>query len=157
MSFVDIAYLKRKNIIDGTICYYRRKTKQQLCIRIEPCIQRIIDSYADKDSPYIFPILKSEESVAAYSQYRVQMAYHNRLLKRLSKELRLQQSLSFYVARHSWATLARDNNVPVSVISAGMGHTSERTTQIYLTSLENSLIDNANKGILNQLNNMFSL
>lgn len=156
MSFVDIAFLKRENIRDGAIYYSRRKTKQALCIRIEPCIQQIIDRYAGRSSVYIFPILKSEDIAVAYPQYRAQMAYHNRLLKRLSKMLGLQQGLSFYVARHSWATLARDSNVPVSIISAGMGHASERTTRIYLTSLENSLIDNANRGILNQLNNMFS-
>lgn len=152
MSFVDIAFLKHENIRDGAVCYARRKTKQQLCIRIEPCIRRIIGRYAGCSRVYVFPILKSEDIATAYAQYRVQMAYHNRLLKRLSRMLGMQQNLSFYTARHSWATLARDSNVPVSVISAGMGHTSERTTRIYLASLENSLIDNANKGILDQFN-----
>ena len=152
MSFVDMAFLTRDNLTDGAIRYIRRKTKQPLCIRIEPCIQQIIDRYADADSCYIFPILKSEDAAAAYAQYRVAMTYYNRLLKRLSQMLGIQQGLSFYAARHSWATIARDNNVPVSVISAGMGHSSERTTRIYLTSLENSLIDNANRLILNTLN-----
>ena len=157
MSFIDMAFLKHENIIDGAICYIRRKTKQPLCIRIEPCMRQIIDRYAGRSSVYVFPMLKSEDLAEAYSQYRVQMTYYNRLLKRLSRMLGLQQGLSFYAARHSWATMARDCNVPVSVISAGMGHTSERTTRIYLTSLENSLIDNANKGILNKLNDMYSL
>ena len=157
MAFVDMAYLKHENIKDGTICYIRRKTKQQLCIRIEPCMQQIINRYTGRSSVYIFPIVKSEDSIVAYSQYRTATAYHNRLLKRLSQMLGLQQVLSFYTARHSWATMARDCNVPVSVISAGMGHTSERTTQIYLTSLENSLIDNANRGILSKLKNVYSL
>ena len=85
------------------------------------------------------------------------MNYYNSQLKRLSQMLGLQQGLSFYAARHSWATLARDCNVPLPVISAGMGHTSERTTRIYLASLENSLIDNANKGILERINNMYSV
>ena len=44
------------------------------------------------------------------------------------------------------ATAARNHNVPISVISAGMGHTSEQITQIYLTMLENSVIDEANQG-----------
>ena len=157
MAFVDMAFLKLRNIADGNICYLRRKTKQQLCIRIEPCIQQIIDRYADRSNVYVFPILKSENDAAAYSQYRVALAYYNRLLKRVSKMLGLQQGLSFYAARHSWATLARECNVPLSVISAAMGHTSERTTRIYLTSLENSLIDNANSGILEHLNGMPSL
>ena len=157
MSFVDIAFLKRDNIKDGTICYIRRKTGQRLCIRIEPCIRQIIDRYSGNDSEYVFPILKSEDAHAAYSRYLISMTYYNRLLKRLSAMLGLQQGLTFYVARHSWAKLARDCNVPVSVISAGMGHTTEQTTRIYLTSLENYLIDNANKTILKRLKNMYSL
>ncbi|GKI22800.1 hypothetical protein CE91St19_22020 [Odoribacter laneus] len=64
--------------------------------------------------------------------------------------------LSSYTARHTWATTARNHNVPISVISEGMGHTSERTTQIYLASLENSVIDEANKGILGRLNRVIS-
>lgn len=151
MAFVDMAFLKRENICGDTLVYVRRKTGQTLCVRIEPCIRKIIDHYAGRGRVYVFPILKSEEGEAAYSQYRVAMAYYNRLLKRLSSMLGLEQGLSFYAARHSWATIARDNNVPLSVISAGMGHTSERTTRIYLRSLENSLIDNANRGILRKL------
>lgn len=158
MSFVDMAFLKRGNIVEGKIVYSRRKTRQRLYVCIEPCIRKIIDSYADERRPYIFPLLKSEDAAAAYSQYLVSMAYYNRLLKRLSAMLGLQQGLSFYAARHSWATLARDCNVPLSVISAGMGHTSERTTRIYLTSLlESSLIDNANREILSAFDNMYSL
>ncbi|MFQ8806106.1 MAG: tyrosine-type recombinase/integrase [Alistipes indistinctus] len=61
---------------------------------------------------------------------------YNQQLKELAQRLNLKESLSSYVARHSWATAARKHNVPLSVISAGMGHTSERTTQIYLASLE---------------------
>lgn len=157
MAFVDIAFLKWSNIKDGAIYYTRRKTKQPLCVCIESCIKTIIDRYADRESIYLFPILKSEDATTAYSQYRIAMAYYNRLLKRLSKMLGLQQGLSFYSARHSWATIARNNNIPLAIISAGMGHSSERTTQIYLASLENSLIDKANREILKNLNTMYSM
>ena len=50
--------------------------------------------------------------------------------------LKLQRPLTMYVARHSWASAAKAKNIPLSVISEGMGHDSEATTQIYLTSLE---------------------
>ena len=48
-----------------------------------------------------------------------------------------------------WA--ARRHNIPISVISAGMGHTSEQTTQIYLKSIEDDVIDRANAEIINKL------
>ena len=59
--------------------------------------------------------------------------------------------VSSYYARHSWATLARDAAIPLSVISSGMGHTSERTTRIYLDTLDNSLVDQANRQIWEQI------
>ena len=160
MAFVDMVYLRRGHIRDGRIRYVRRKTGQEIVIRVEPEMQRIIERYADageRQQPYVFPILKSENSEKAYAEYRIALSYYNRLLKRLCNMADISQRLSFYTARHSWATAARNHQVPVSVISAGMGHTSERTTQIYLTMLENSLIDNANRGILESLRCVVSL
>ena len=82
----------------------------------------------------------------AYEQYQVTLNTHNRLLGRLSEMLGCGCKLTSYTSRHSWATASRNLNVPISVIIQGMGHTSEQTTQIYLTMLENSVIDDANKG-----------
>ena len=151
MAFVDIAYLSKSNLQNGMICYARRKTGQLLSVRIEPSIQRIIDRYSDSDSSYVFPILTSLDTTEAYEQYQVALNTHNRLLGRLSEILGCGCKLTSYVARHSWATAARNHNVSISVISQGMGHTSEQTTQIYLTMLENSVIDDANKGIIGDL------
>ena len=151
MAFVDIAYLKRENIQNGVICYARRKTGQLLSVRIEPSIQRIIDRYSSALSPYVFPILTSTETKEAYEEYQTAINNHNRLLRRLSKMLPTGCKLTSYTSRHSWATAARNHNVPISVISQGMGHTSEQTTQIYLTMLENSVIDDANQGLIMSL------
>lgn len=168
MAFVDMAYLKRSDLYGGMIHYARRKTSQQLSVRIEPCMQRIIDRYAvDKNlpangcsadntckkqtSPYVFPIITTLNESEAYNQYQIALNKYNRQLKRLSAMLPHGQCLSSYVARHSWATAARNHEVPISVISAGMGHTTEHTTRIYLASLENSIIDDANKSIIDCL------
>lgn len=56
-----------------------------------------------------------------------------------------------YVSRHSWASIAKSKNIPTSVISEGMGHDSEKTTQIYLASLDTSIVDKANKIVLELL------
>lgn len=151
MAFVDIAYLKKENIQNGAICYVRHKTGQLLSVRIEPCIQRIIDRYSSAISPYVFPILASTGAQQAYVEYRTAINNYNRLLRRLSRMLPGDCKLTSYTSRHSWATAARNHNVPISVISAGMGHTSERTTQIYLAMLENSVIDDANQWIIKSL------
>ena len=151
MAFVDMAYLCKSNIKGREICYSRHKTDQQLVVRIEPAVQRIIDRYANPFSNYIFPILKSCDAAKNFTQYQIALNYYNRQLKRLAGMLQLDCCLTSYVARHSWATSARRHNIPLSVISAGMGHTSERTTQIYLSALENNVIDKANRRIISCL------
>lgn len=154
MAFVDIAYLKKTNVKDGVIHYARQKTGQILLVKIEQNIRKILDRYVDctKDTPYVFPILTSMDKHESYRQYRTAINIYNRHLKELSKMLSADCRLTSYTARHSWATVARKHNAPISVISAGLGHTSEKTTQIYLTSLENSAIDIVNQEIISTLN-----
>ncbi len=154
MAFVDIAFLQKRDIDGDMITYIRRKTGQQLMIHIEPCIGRILQRYIRQTgtSPYLFPIIKSADAAQAFTQYQTALGYYNRRLKQLSGMLGMETTLTSYTSRHTWATTARNHNVPLSVISAGMGHTSEKTTQIYLASLENSVIDQANQDILASLN-----
>ncbi len=158
MAFVDIAYLRKSDICDGYISYVRRKTGQRLTVALEPCMERIILRYrgAASGSPYVFPVIMSTDPQTAYEQYRIALNYHNRKLKRLAAMLGEKPSLTTYTARHTWATVARDCNVPLPVISAGMGHMSEKTTQIYLAALDNSVIDRANRGIVGKLNDVVS-
>ena len=151
MAFVDIVFLKKSNIQNGYITYVRHKTGQELTIRIETRLQNIINQYEKKDSPYLFPILNTEDENKAYSQYEIALNYYNRQLKRLSKLLEPNINLSSYTPRHTWATTARNKNVPLSIISAGMGHSSEKTTLIYLTKIDNSIIDEVNKAIIDSI------
>ena len=149
MSFVDIAYLQKKNLRGNMLLYRRRKTNQQLCIHWEPCVQRILECYrADTSSPYLFSIINMGHNDHR-RQYHNTLLRINRHLKEIGRGLGLQQPLTMYCARHSWASIAHDEGIPVSVISEGMGHDSEKTTQIYLASLKTEVVDNANRKILN--------
>ena len=153
MAFVDMANLKKSNIKHGCIWYSRHKTSQPLCIRIESEIKRLIDKYKRKtpDTPYIFPILQGDDALLDFKRYHIGLNNYNRLLKKLAGEVGMECNLTSYVARHSWATSARNHHIPISVISAGLGHESEKTTEIYLKRLENSLVDSANLEIIRQL------
>lgn len=84
-------------------------------------------------------------------QYTNALHQVNRLLKKIGEMVDLPIPLTMYVGRHSWASIAKSRNVPISVISEGMGHDSEATTQIYLASLDTAVVDRANKKILNLL------
>ena len=150
MSFVDMAYLRRGQLQRGLLTYRRRKTGQELSIRWERCMQQIVEKYStDCMGDYLLPIIRREGDERR--QYTNALHVVNQRLKRLSEQLRLPRPLTMYVARHSWASAARQRHVPLSVISEGMGHDSEATTQIYLASLETTAVDDANRMLLSLL------
>lgn len=149
MSFIDMAYLKKDDLRNGILSYRRRKTGQQMFIRWEKCMQEILDKYPVNETGHLLPIVKKPEN--GRTQYRNMQRLVNNKLKEISEMAGLQMNLTMYVSRHSWASIARSQNVPLSVISEGMGHDSENTTQIYLASLDSSMIDKANEMILKKL------
>lgn len=150
MSFIDMAYLKMSDLKSGYITYRRRKTGQQLTIEWTNDMQLVLDKYPENESDYLLPIIKTV-GINERCTYR-NVGYNiNRGLKQISQMLNLNFRLTMYVARHSWASAAKAKSVPLSVISEGMGHDSEATTQIYLASLDTSAVDRANAMILKSL------
>lgn len=151
MSLLDMAFLKKSDLNDGKISYRRRKTGQKLTIEWTSEMQAILDKYPAHHTKYLLPIIRSQKSIPIYA-YRHMNFNINRMLKKVGKKLHLPISLTMYVARHSWATAAKSKGIPISVISEGLGHDSETTTQIYLASLETSVVDYANSLLLKELN-----
>ena len=151
MSFIDMAYLKKSDLKNGILSYRRHKTGQQLHIRWESCMEKIVAKYAAGCSgEYLLPILKLP-SKKLRSQYKSTLFRINKYLKEIAKLCGIATPLTMYVTRHSWASIAKSKNIPISVISEGMGHDSEETTRIYLASLDGSVIDKANLLILKDL------
>ena len=151
MSFIDMAYLRKKDLQNGILSYRRRKTGQQLFIKWEMCMQEIVDKYDNPLSQYLLPIIKPLSEIDERKQYIYTAHNINRSLKVIGNQLGLSVSLTMYVSRHAWASIAKSKNVPISVISEGMGHDSEATTRIYLASLDTMAIDKANSMILKSL------
>lgn len=165
MSFVDLAFLTRDTIREGVIHYKRHKTSQLFSVRITPPLQELIDKY-DRCGPWVMPVMQGgslswaalpelaeagkqlpatpEEERLLHKKYLLSLSRYLGYLKEVSLHLDLERRLTFNVARHSWASLARTKGIPVSVISEGLGHTSERTTIIYLDQLDARTVDNAN-------------
>ncbi len=150
MSFVDMAFLRKKDLQNGVLNYRRRKTGQQLHIKWERCMQEIVARYPPNETDYLLPII-TKVCANERAHYQNELAKINNQLKKLSSLLSLQLPLTMYVARHSWASVAKSRNIPLSVISEGMGHDSEATTQIYLASLDTAVVDKANRMILKLL------
>ena len=150
MSFIDMAHLRKKDLQNGILSYRRRKTGQQLFVKWEKCMQEIVDKYPVNETEYLLPVI-TEPNKDNRTQYSNGLHRVNHLLKQIGVQLGLHMPLTMYVARHSWASIAKSRNVPIAVISEGMGHDSENTTQIYLASLDTSIVDKANKKILDWL------
>lgn len=150
MSFIDMAYLKKADLNNGCLAYRRKKTGQLMMIEWTKQMQDIIDKYKSDGTSYLLPIITSEDG-SERRQYQNQMRKINRLLKDIANWAGLPMPLSMYYARHSWATIARGRDVPLAVISEGLGHDSETTTQIYLDSIKSSEVDKVNRMILEGL------
>ena len=160
ISFIDLAHLRKSNLKDGYLHYTRSKTRQRLTIRWEKDMQELLEKYQAQTvtSPYLFPFLvddgnqrqdktidKMKEKVRQYHNTEARITYH---LRKLGAKMGIRGKLTLYVARHSWATTARGNDISMSVISEALGHHSETTTQIYLNSIKSSEVDDANAQIL---------
>lgn len=150
MSFIDMAFLKKKDLQNGVLSYRRHKTNQQLFIKWEKPMQELIDKFDTSGTPYLLPIIKNCDNDAR-KQYKSDAHRVNQSLKKIGKMLGLTISLTSYVARHSWASIAKSKNIPIATISEAMGHDSENTTRIYLASLDTTVVDKANSLILKSL------
>ena len=147
MSFVDMAFLKKKDLQNGILTYRRHKTGQQLFIKWEKPMQELIDKYDTSDIPYLLPIIRNN-GMDEWHQYQNEAHRINRNLKHIGKQMGFGIPLTTYVACHAWASIAQSKNVSLSVISEALGHDSEQTTRIYLASLDASIVDTANSLIL---------
>lgn len=150
MSFIDMAFLKKSDLKNGYITYRRRKTGQQLIIEWTKEMQQILDKYPENESDYLLPVIRNPGTNERCTYRNV--GYNiNHNLKSIAGMVGITIPLTLYVARHSWASAAKAKGIPISVISEGMGHDSEATTQIYLASLDTSVVDKANSLILKSL------
>lgn len=150
----DIANLKYENVNNGRIHYIRQKTKRLINVPILEEAQEILNKYTNSTAnfdDYIFPILNKKI-------HKTAMQRHNRIhkimgkininLKDIAKRVGIESNLTLYVARHSFATVLKRSGVNTAIISESLGHSSEKVTQIYLDSFENSQIDEAMKNLL---------
>lgn len=147
MSFVDIIYLRHTDMVDGVIYYRRQKTHQLMEVAITEPLQKLITKYYTDDT-YVLPFINQGDQETIYKRYLATYGTLYRSLNLLKKRLRLSTPLTTYVARHSWATIAKEQGASTSIISEGLGHTSEKTTSIYLKEFDRSVIDKINEKIV---------
>ena len=146
MPFVDVAHLRKQNLRDGAIVYMRHKTQQVVRVPLEPCMTEIIRKYASDERDYLFPIVRDPRK--AYRQYKNHLGVYNKKLKELARLAGIEANLTSYVVRHTWASLAYEKNIDLSVISKALGHTDTQTTQIYIREINDERLTTANRSLL---------
>ena len=154
INLTDILHIRYADIVDGRLVFNRQKTGKLLSLQLQPAALDILDKYRQQNAhpqDYVFPVLRRSVHITAQQQYgRVQRTNKriNRYLKLIGEHLHLPITLTTYVARHSFATVLKRSGVSTSIISESLGHSSEKITQIYLDSFENSQIDAAMQNLL---------
>lgn len=150
MSFMDMAFFEKKSIVDGRVNYRRTKTSKLYDIKITPALQEILSYYSlsHPAAVYVFPVIKRDNAELQHKDVEWARKRYNKRLKELAKMLDIEAYMSTKVVRHSFATQAMLKEVPMNVIKEMLGHSSVKTTEIYLASLPSSVLDNYNEKIL---------
>lgn len=117
MSFIDMAYLRKTDLCGGKLTYRRSKTGQTLNIKWTAEMQQIVDKYPENDAGYLLPIIM-RTNVNPYYEYHRISDFINRRLKAIGQMANLAVPLTMYVARHTWASVAKLKGIPISLISA---------------------------------------
>ncbi|MBC8593401.1 site-specific integrase [Oscillospiraceae bacterium N12] len=160
MPFIDLAYLRKKDMKGDCIVYCRHKTGRQITVRIPPEARALLEQYSNKDdsSIYLFPILdrqveggKTKDTEKLYECYGKALGSFNRILAKIASLLLPGVEISSYTARHTWATLAFHAGVPIGIISKALGHSSIKVTETYLKPFDNEKVDVANDALIGSI------
>lgn len=149
MTFMDMAFLKISDIKNGRVIYQRKKTSKNYNIKIPDRLSNILKFYMEGKSQheFVFPIILRDKPEQQYQDVIRKRKMYNDKLKTIALLCGIEQSLTSYVSRHSFATNAMLQNIPIQAISTMLGHSKLNTTQIYLKSLPNEILDVYNKDL----------
>ena len=143
ISFIDMAFLKVGNIVDGRIQYRRQKTARPYDIKITQQLSSILDYYLKNKGKknFIFPIVRREDLQDQYYDVQWERKRYNKRLKEIAELCDIEEKLTSYVSRHSMATNLILNDVPINALSKMLGHSKLQTTEIYIKNLPTHIMD----------------
>ncbi|WP_394992190.1 site-specific integrase [Emticicia sp.] len=149
INFADMAVLEWSDIKNNVLKYARAKNGRHYSIELIPEAIRINEHYKQyRSDDYIFPILfkkRHQTPIAVHNRIKKVNRQINDNLKKIAEMVGIDNDITFYVARHTFATVLKRKGLATSVIQEMMGHDSEKTTQIYLDDFENKVLYDASK------------
>lgn len=144
MNFIDLLKLNNSNLYDNRLSYIRTKTGVHLDFELQNHSLQILEIYNQKSmNSYLFLLLLNENMTIKQIKYRSHklLGKINPGLKEMMEILKISKHITFYTARHTFATFLKFENIPIDVISEMLGNTDIRTTQAYLNKLPNKKLD----------------
>ena len=151
ISFADMATLKYSDISNGRISYRRKKTHKLYNLRLTSTALELINLYKSPDRTYILPVIPenmvgNQVEERKYIQYGTKTT--NKYISRIGKLLKIDLALTTYVARHSWATIAKRMGYSKDLIAEALGHEfGNKVTGIYLDNFDQDVIDDMNSTV----------
>ena len=137
--------LEKKFLNIDRIDYIRSKTGVPVSFKINDYARNIMEKYKSEDSSkFIFNIMNTEKPTQIYLKNRskkVLTYYVNMQLKEIMKELQIKKNISYYCARHSFATVLKFNNISIETIREALGQKDIKSTMSYLNSLPDNKLD----------------
>lgn len=143
MSFIDMAFLKAKDITNDRIRYRRQKNGRPYDLKLTDSLKELLSYYlkGKTKEDFVFPFIRHTQLSDQYKDIHQARKMYNKGLKELAKICDIDDHLTSYVSRHSFATHAMMKEVPLNAISSMLGHSSLATTEIYLKSLPVEILD----------------
>ena len=142
----DLAELTEEDVVGGRIEYRRNKTGQLYSIKLEPEALEIIERWKGES-----------HLLRCFDRYKEPHDYNRRMREALKKMKRpdgtlIEKDCSSNWARHTWATMCAELDVPDPTISLGMGHriAGHRTTAIYIKR-DQRKVDEANRKVIDYI------
>ncbi|MEG1750085.1 MAG: site-specific integrase [Tannerellaceae bacterium] len=152
MCFIDLFNLKWSDVDAHYLQYERSKTGVELCVQLIPELKMLLDRQRrpdQKEKDYVFASLHVSVRTGKMVSEATALRRINRRLSALGLMVGIKRILTTYISRHTWATLQEESGQPISIISRGLGHRSDRVTQIYMGGISQQKIDGANDGMIN--------
>jgi site-specific recombinase XerD len=132
LAYADVKKLKPTEIVkglDGEMWIYTKRTKTDTPSRIPllPSALSLLNRYANH------PLCCNTDKALPVSTNQKMNAY----LKEIADVCGINKTLTFHIARHTFATtVTLSNGVPIESVSKMLGHTNIKTTQHYAKILD---------------------
>lgn len=145
INLIDLLNAKPLECGSDRLTYRRAKTRRLYDIKVEPEALAIINKYAGCNH-----LVCWGEGRTTYKTFLITLEKNLKLLGTKNAEGEIVPAfptLTTYVARHSWATIAAELDIPKETIAAALGHGGNTVTDIYI-NFNMRKVDAANRKVL---------